>query len=320
MNGRWIFFRTPLEWLVLGAALVPAAGGEPPRPAGPASVAYVLQSDSLAKTKALAVEKLATCGADWLVLDSFFEADAPWQPADLEAIRRGKGGRQVVAYLSIGEAEDYRSYWRNEWVNKGVPSSKAPAWLVAANPEWKGNFKVRYWDAGWQSIMLASVEDAMGRGFDGVYLDIVDGFEFFEQDGRRFIDDRLNPETGRTFRRDMVEWVKAIAGRARAGNRSALVIPQNGAQLLAHPDFLSAIDAIGLEDLFTNGAKQASKADTSYRLDLLQPILETGKPVLVIEYPRTLEQIKFVKAEAARRGFVWLCTDRALRTLGESGR
>ncbi|GDX10473.1 hypothetical protein LBMAG57_22450 [Verrucomicrobiota bacterium] len=46
----------------------------------------------------------------------------------------------------------------------------------------------------------------MARGFDGVYLDIVDGFETFEQVGKDYVDVRVNPETKQSYRRDMVEW------------------------------------------------------------------------------------------------------------------
>src|SRR5438309_8367766 len=100
----------------------------------------------------------------------------------------------------------------------------------------------------------------MSAGFDGVYLDIVDGFETFEQDGKEFIDDRVNQETKQSYRRDMVDWVKAIAARARTKAPAALVIAQNGSQLLDHADFLGTIDAIGIEDLFTNGNKPQPKS------------------------------------------------------------
>ena len=46
----------------------------------------------------------------------------------------------MIAYSSIGEAEDYRYYWRAEW------EDDVPTWLAAENKDWKGNFKVRYWD------------------------------------------------------------------------------------------------------------------------------------------------------------------------------
>ena len=81
----------------------------------PASFTYVLQADSFAKTKPAAVAQLAACGRDWIVLDAVFSGDIPWEHADLATIRSGQPGRKVIAYLSIGEAEDYRPYWRKEW-------------------------------------------------------------------------------------------------------------------------------------------------------------------------------------------------------------
>ena len=286
----------------------------------PASFAYVLQADAFAKARPAAVERFAACGRDWIVLDAVFGGDTPWERADLEAIRRGQPGRKIVAYISIGEAEDYRPYWRKEWGSKGRLTAAAPAWLGAENPEWKGNYRVKYWRAEWQKLMLAAIDDAMARGFDGVYLDIVDGFETFEQEGREFIDDRMNAETKQSYRRDMVDWVKAIAARARAQHPAALVIPQNGSQLLAHADFLEAISAIGIEDLFTNGNKLQPKSHTNEVLGHLKKLAGTNKPVLLIEYPKTTERQAATKKEARENGLVWLVTDRQLKTLGDSGR
>ena len=228
----------------------------------------------------------------------------------------------MVAYLSIGEAEDYRAYWHREWDanHDGKPDAGAPDFLLAQNPEWKGNYRVKYWQAGWQQLILADVERIMAAGFDGVYLDIVDGFETFEQDGKNFIDDRVNSETKQTYRRDMVDWVKAVAARARKTNPAALVIPQNGTQLLAHADFLNAVDAVGVEDLFTNGDKLQKVADTKYILECLAPLTAAHKTVLDVEYASSKERRAKVQELAAQHGFIWLVTDRQLKTLGESGK
>ncbi len=49
-----------------------------------------------------------------------------------EEIQKIKDARIVpIAYISIGEAEDYRFYWKDEWFyNK-------PEWLGKENPEWE---------------------------------------------------------------------------------------------------------------------------------------------------------------------------------------
>jgi len=134
------------------------------------------------------------------------------------------------------------------------------------------------------------------------------------------MDDRLNPETKQSYRRDMVEWVKAVAARARKTNPAALVIPQNGAQLLAHADFLGTVDAVGVEDLFTDGDKLQKAADTRYILDFLSRLAAAHKPVLDVEYPKRKELQAQVREQAAQHGFVWIVTDRELKTLGESGK
>ena len=286
----------------------------------PASFAYILQADAFAKTKPAAVAQLKACDRDWIVLDAAFDGDTPWERADLDAIRSGKEGRKVVAYISIGEAEDYRPYWRPEWGSGGKLTAAAPAWLGIENPEWKGNFQVKYWNAEWQKIMLAAIEAAMARGFDGVYLDIVDGFETYEQDGEDFIDDRMNPETKQTYRRDMVDWVKAIAACARAKNPAALVIPQNGSQLVANADFVEAISAQGIEDLFTNGKKLQPASHTDEILGHLKKLAAAKKPVLLIEYPKKPDLQALSKKLAEENGLVWLVTDRQLKTLGTSGK
>ena len=301
-----LFFILLVQFLAVGNSILAQTS--------PASFAYVLQADSLAKSKAEAMAKLAACERDWIVLDAGFSSDEPWTAADLTAIRTGRVGRKVIAYLSIGEAEDYRAYWQSSW------NTNAPAFLLGENPEWKGNFRVKYWQADWQKLILADVDKIMAAGFDGVYLDIVDGFETFEQDGKNFMDDRVNPETNQSYRRVMVDWVKAVAASARKTNPAALVIPQNGTQLLAHTDFLGAVDAVGVEDLFTNGDKLQKAADTKYILECLAPMIATHKPVLDIEYARRKELQLQVKKQAVQHGFVWLVTDRQLKTLGESGK
>ena len=80
--------------------------------------------------------------------------------------RKPDGERRIVlSYLSVGEAEDYRFYWKPEW------SVKAPSWLEAENPDWEGNFKVRYWDPDWKRIIFGSPDAYLDRiiaaGFDG---------------------------------------------------------------------------------------------------------------------------------------------------------
>lgn len=117
----------------------------------------------------------------------------------------------------------------------------------------------------------------------------------------------------------MVDWVKAIASRACAQKAGALVIPQNGSQLLAQPDFADVISAIGIEDLFTEGNKRKPKAHTAEVLNDLKRMAAAHKPAWLIEYPKNAERQALVKTQARENGLVWLITDCQLQTLVVSG-
>ncbi|MEZ4827590.1 MAG: endo alpha-1,4 polygalactosaminidase [Bacteroidia bacterium] len=117
---------------------------------------------------------------DVIIMDYFFDGEETYSTGEISQlkIKAGGGKRLVIAYMSIGEAEDYRYYWKPEWKNS------PPVWLEKENPKWKGNYKVRYWESGWQAIIFGSgnayLDRVIAGGFDGVYLDIIDAFEYFE--------------------------------------------------------------------------------------------------------------------------------------------
>lgn len=112
---------------------------------------------------------------DILIIDAFFGAEQLSQSeiANLK-IKENGGTRLVIAYMSIGEAENYRYYWQTEW------KTDPPSWLAGENPNWPGNYKVRYWETDWQDIINGYLQKILDAGFDGVYLDIIDAFEYFE--------------------------------------------------------------------------------------------------------------------------------------------
>ena len=87
----------------------------------------------------------------------------------------------MISYMSIGEAEDYRSYWKEEWEK----FKTSPTWLYQENKRWRGNYKVFYWMTSWKSIIYGNddsyLTSILNVGFDGVYLDIIDAYEYYEE-------------------------------------------------------------------------------------------------------------------------------------------
>lgn len=125
---------------------------------------------------------------DLFIIDLFFDDGTTTEAltaADVDALKsRPCGGpdRRVICYMSIGEAEDYRFYWDASWVPGGNP-----VWLEHEDPNWEGNYYVTYWDVGWQDIICDTtnpdsyLKKILDAGFDGVYLDLIDAYEIFEE-------------------------------------------------------------------------------------------------------------------------------------------
>lgn len=232
-------------------------------------------------------------GIDMLVTD--FSRDGSdtgsWTASEVAALRQRVSGKQriVLAYLSIGEAESYRGYWRQHW--RVAP----PRWLGAENKDWKGNYAVRFWDPDWQRQIFDLTPGLVSRtlrywlpalapepyldrilaaGFDGVFLDKVDGYEDW-------------PEALPGAADDMIRFVTAIAAYARTRRPGFLVVPQNAEELLAADSYRTAIDAIAKEDLFYGIAgddQPNDPADIAAAEAHLTSAVAAGKAVFVVEY------------------------------------
>lgn len=140
---------------------------------------YLINPANFATRQAY-IDAVRATNYDLLLMDLFFNDNSTFTAQEVESLRdKANGGRRlVIAYMSIGEAEDYRFYWNKSWkVGK-------PEWLRKENPSWKGNYKVWYWDAEWKKVIYGQSDSYLTKildaGYDGVFLDIIDGFEYFE--------------------------------------------------------------------------------------------------------------------------------------------
>ena len=274
-------------------------------------------------------DRLQASPYDLLVVDAANDY-RDWLPSEVAAMRDGPcGPRLVLAYLSIGEAENYRWYWRD------LPRDL----LGYRSRGWPGNVHVRFWDPRWQSVIFgtptghteSSLDRILDQGFDGVWLDRVDEFEVF---GPRVIGGNGERPTAAI---DMVAFVEGIARHAREvrGRPGFLVVPQNGTSIgapeahvwAADPEaaaadaearWLAVIDGVGAEDTFFSGRRGGGdrfrpRADVIERLDRYRA---AGKPVFAIDYVGTRRKVTRFRAACAAHGFVAFATRRALDRLG----
>lgn len=259
---------------------------------------------------------VAATGYDLIIMDysSTGEGADAYSAAQLATLKDGPGGHKILlAYLSIGEAEAYRYYWDAAWDEDedGQPDAAAPGWLDVVNPEWEGNYKVRYWDPGWQAIIFGRpdsyLDKIMGAGFDGVYLDIIDGYSYYEEQGRE------------TAAREMADFVIRLADYARARRPGFLIFPQNAAELGAYfPDYLAAVDGLGQEDLYYgyDGDGEPTPPEDAVELErYLDLYVAAGKIVLLTAYTSDREQIDEQYRRAGAKGYTPFATVRDLDQL-----
>jgi cysteinyl-tRNA synthetase, unknown class len=240
------------------------------------------------------------------------------KPSEVARLRQ-RGASQpriVLSYLSIGEAESYRFYWRPSW------RQNPPPWLGSENATWRHNFAVQFWHAQWQNVIIktkpanrldelmerfwpaqkAYLDHIIDAGFDGVYLDRIDAYEGATAQ---------RP----TARADMIAFVQAISAYAKARRPGFLIVPQNAEELLDDATYLAAIDGIAKEDLLFGLAGDGIANDPgeiSASLALLARVRAARKPVFVIEYLKDQAAQAQASKELRSRGFIDVFAARTL--------
>ncbi|MGE0768017.1 MAG: endo alpha-1,4 polygalactosaminidase [Hyphomicrobiaceae bacterium] len=300
----------------------------------------------------LQVERVAAAPHDLIVVDETLDGRRQESRAHVltQLKRKPDGGRRLVlSYLSIGEAEDYRPYWRTAWSAPATkialparlidltaagptparahirlasgqterplfaPTAGAPAWLGTENAEWRGNYNVRFWHPDWQGLIYGQPSAALDRiitaGFDGVYLDRADVYGLWRHE---------RPSA----KADMVDLVAEIADYARRKKPGFLVVLQNAEELLATRRLRQTLDGVAKEDLLF-GLSQEGRAnpddEIQSSLHYLRQAKTEGLPVLVVEYLADLSAINNARGRIESEGFVAYFAPRALNMLAPGG-
>jgi cysteinyl-tRNA synthetase len=328
--------------LAAAAAALRAFAADPLPLAEVGTWAYQIQAVS----EAGAVDALAASSYDLLVLeptrtdwssdDRHFDARAMVARLKETTARDNVHRKLVLAYIDIGQAEDWRWYWTwsTEWSCAGPKPSDWPPYILACDPDgWGGNYPVAYWDPAWKDIVLygqntgthpdrdytSIVDEAVRDGFDGVYLDWVEGFEN-DAVVAAAAAAGIDPEA------EMIALIREIRDYARSRVPGFLVIQQNGSALAAqHGEVFEAVDAIAQEGIWYEGVATDDWEDPEgYDLpvdpDLTQEYFANlvryqaaGLPVLDCEYALAYATEAYALAYAA--GYVPYATRRSLGRL-----
>ena len=126
--------------------------------------------------------KMHDTNYDALLVD-VYHGSTPLSRQAVETLKYKKMGarRMVLAYMNIGHAASYHYYWNTNW------TTSPPRWLnepVRSDPD---HYNVKFWQQDWQDIISGSpnsyIYGIISQGFDGVVIDGVNAYKFYEGDG-----------------------------------------------------------------------------------------------------------------------------------------
>ena len=250
---------------------------------------------------AIDIDKLAREAGDVVVIDHARSGGREPLPGDdVRRLKKTADGRRriVLAYLSVGEAEDRRWYFDPAWKSE---DGARPAWIIKANCAWPGAYAVRFWQEQWKALLYKSADSMLRRiveaRFDGVYLDRVDMYFVYPAIGKE------RP----TARNDMIQLVVELAAAARALDPRLIVVPNNGEELLSDRGYRRSIDGLGKEELLfsesaTGGRNDPKKIETA--LSNLRRLQRDRKPVFALEYLQDKSTIDATRNELRSLGIV----------------
>jgi len=231
-------------------------------------------------------------------------------------------GRVVLAYLDIGEAASFRSYWKSSWRAPAANHPGNPHYILESDPfGWTGSYPVAYWNPTWQSYFLGPngiVRRVMKAGFDGVFLDWIGAYDdpVIDAAARR---DGIAPA------RAMVSFISRIRAAARSVNPHADIVGLNAAGLAtSDPKYLNVVDALAAEDTWFAGTPNSPWGDpaggdivtdpatTAADIASYQVFQDAGKPVFTIDYALDSDDANYAYTQSGELGFVALVTQVSL--------
>jgi cysteinyl-tRNA synthetase len=242
----------------------------------------------------------------------------------------------LIAYIDIGEAEDWRWYWTwsTEWDCQPPTPGDWPEYILVCDPDgWTGNYPVAYWDEEWKDIIIygentgthpdrdytSVIDETIIDGFDGIYLDWVEGFENEAVIAAAQLAG-VDPAV------EMINFIQEMRDYAALRNPDFLIIQQNAASLIeGHPELTTVIDAIAQEAIWFDGDATDDWNDpngydfpndtslVNYYIGYCDEYQDAGLPVFDCEYALDSADIAYANSDDV--GYVPYATRRSLGRL-----
>lgn len=190
----------------------------------------------------------------------------PIGSADIAKIKQNN--KTAIAYISAGEAEEYRGYWSQ--------LQGKPDWIGPQNPLWRGSYVVTdLMNVQWLGIVKAQVDLAINTGYDGMMLAGLSQYR-----------DKSDERT----KTNIANLIEALSQYAKQKRPGFIVVAQDVEFLADNSRMVNAIDGVIKQDLIyswkANGDSGPKNPpdQVARSIEQLRTLKNAGKTVLVVEY------------------------------------
>ena len=211
-----------------------------------------------------------------------------------ETIRKlQKLGTEVIAYVNLGMAEEWRSYWKERW------RRSPPRWIAEKSREWSGEYIVMFWHPAWRRILRRVLKSIEREGYDGILLDNIDVYEYWEEKGCKAEEKLLM----------IIKWIKLTY------NGKIYVNIGSGLKLIYDEEFMKLVDGILREEVWASYRGVIDPEETKEILNALIYAKQRGKDVVILDYSNDERLTNAILSECAILGFKCYIGSRDLNSL-----
>lgn len=229
---------------------------------------------------------------DWIVLDQ----DNPY----FENVKNKfymKNKAKVIAYISIGEIEQHRSYF-----------NQLKKFSIGSNPMW-ASFIADLREKEYRDFIINKIsKELVNKGFDGFFLDTLDSYQLVTKQ-----------DSWIEFQKAEIELIKEL----KKNYPDKIIILNRGFEII--DEVKNFIDGVVVESLFygidsQKRYREVTEKERNYLVAQLEKIKSFGIPVIVIDYidPKDKEKAKDTVKKISSLGFIPYVSNAELSRVGFS--
>lgn len=208
------------------------------------------------------LSKIEKSNYDVVVIDTERKENRPFTKKEVESLKTKPDGsrRKVIAFVSLGQVERFRSYWKPEW------AGKKPSWIGNKSTVWRGVYEINdLKDKEWISVSKSIIDKTMKNGFDGI---MIGGLGFHKN------------------KEDAAFFIKVVSNYAKLRNDKFLIFSQDTDELVKYEDYVNSIDGIVRQSVYYEmlSGKNRSNYYRNVVNKRLKELKAKNKHVFIIEY------------------------------------